>query len=93
MSFLIMPGIIIGFVIAQFFSGKKEGVQGRIKSLKIVVGKYFIHLHHWLLFLIILSILIILNYDNTFVYGIVIGIIFQGLTYSDFYKIIYRKNK
>ena len=69
MNFLIIVGIIFGFLLARFFSGKNEGEQGILKSIKIKIAKYVVHLHHWLLFLIGLSILIALDYHNNLIYG------------------------
>lgn len=92
MNFIILiVGIIIGFLIAKFFAGKKEGEQGRLKSIKFDINKLTIHLHHWLIGLAILALLMSLKFYNDLVYGLVIGIIIQGLTYKDFYKIIYRR--
>lgn len=55
------------------------------------MGKYTIHLHHRFIAIIIFIGLIIIQYHNNFIYGLLSGIIIQGLTYNDFYKIIYRK--
>jgi len=84
---------IVGFATAKIFSGKKEGKQGRIKPLQFQTKKYTTHIHHWLLGTIILGILLIFNYYNEIIFGFILGIILQGLTYKDFYKIIYKKIK
>ena len=89
--YIIISGIIIGFLIAKFFSGKKEGKQGILKSIKFSINKFNIHLHHWLIGSIILIALLIFKFYNDLVYGLIMGIIIQGLTYKDFNKIIYRK--
>ena len=90
-TYIITLGIVIGYLIAKFFSGKKVGEQGRLKSLKFDVKKYTIHLHHWFIASIIFILLVALKFYNDLIYGILIGLIIQGLTYSDFYKIVYRK--
>jgi len=82
---IFLIGFILGFIIAYIFSGKKEGKKPR---LILKTNKYNYHLHHWIIFLLILIILLIVRYYNDMIYGIIIGIIFQGLTYRDFYKII-----
>lgn len=58
-SFLAIPvalisveiylGVIIGYFCGKFFAGKYDGYQ-RIKSIFINIGKYRIHLHHWIIF-------------------------------------------
>jgi len=89
--YVVVFGVVIGFFIAKFFSGKKESKQGRIKSLKFDVKRYTVHLHHWFIALIILILLVALEFYNDLIYGILIGLIIQGLTYRDFYKIVYQR--
>ncbi len=88
--FIIILGIIIGFLVAKFYSGKKEGDPGLFR-LKFNTKKYTIHLHHWLLATLTLIILFPFNFYNNIIYGFLIGLIIQGLTYKDFYKIIYKQ--
>ena len=87
--------VFIGFLLAKLLDGKREREreQGIVKSLKFKLNNYIIHIHHWLCALIILLILFFINYFNEAVYGFLIGLIIQGLTYRDFYQIIYRKDK
>ena len=87
----LVPAIVFGYLVARFFAGKKTGMQGRIKSIFLHTKHYKIHLHHWLFSAAALLILISLNYYHDVVFGFLIGMIFQGLTYRDFYKIVYRK--
>ena len=75
---------MIGFLVANIFAGKKEGRKPRL-ILKTRNHNY--HLHHWIIALVILIFLIVLKYFNDFVYGVLIGVIIQGLTYKDFYEI------
>jgi len=82
--------VIIGFAVVKLLSGKKEGERGIVPSLKFKIGIYFIHLHHWLWALIIILILVCIDYFNEIIYGLLIGLIIQGLTYRDFYKIVYK---
>lgn len=80
----------MGFIIAYIFSGKKEGKKPR---LILERNKYNYHIHHWIIFSAILIILLIVKYYNDIIYGIIIGIIVQGLTYRDFYKIRTKSRK
>ena len=82
----LIIGIIIGFFIFEVFSGRKEGKIGN-SILILETKKYDYHLHHWMIFLLILIILLAIEYHNDFIYGLVIGIIVHGLTYKDFYEI------
>jgi hypothetical protein len=51
-SLEIYFGIIFGYFLGKFFAGKYDGYQ-RIKSIFINIGNYKIHLHHWILSLMI----------------------------------------
>jgi hypothetical protein len=89
--YIFVIGIIIGYLIAYFFSGRKVGEQGRLKSIKFEIKGYIVHFHHWLIFSVILILLILLRIYNNFVYGLLVGVIAQGLSYRDFYKTVYKK--
>ena len=90
-GYILIVGTIAGFLIAKFFAGNKEGEQGRLKSIKFDIKKFTIHLHHWLLGLMIIILLASLKFYNDLIHGLLAGVIIQGLTYKDFYKIIYRR--
>ena len=85
----LIIGTIIGFITAKLLSGRKEGEQGILKSLKFKINNKTIHLHHWIISLTILIVLTILNHNNNIIDGLLIGITLQGITYKDFLKIIY----
>lgn len=94
--YMFILGTIVGFFIAKLFSGRKEGEEGLFKSLKFNIKNYIIHLHHWLLALLMLIILAVVDFymdliSGHLIYGILLGLIIQGLTYRDFYKIVYTK--
>ncbi len=91
MDFLILStGIVFGYLVAAFFSGEKEGRRGKFGSLIFKRKNYVIHLHHWFIAGIGLAILLSFNFYNDFIFGLLIGIVVQGLTYKDFYRLIYR---
>lgn len=82
LSFIM--GFGIGFLIASIFAGRKEGSKPR---LILKTERHDYHFHHWIIALIVLIILFATDYGNSFIYGLVIGIIIQGLTYRDFHEI------
>lgn len=90
--FLLVSGIIIGFLFWKLFAGKYEGDKSE-RSLSFLIKNYYVHIHHWFWSLILLAILFFLNIRNQFLYGFLIGSIIQGLTYKDWYLIIYRKDR
>ena len=91
--FLFLLGIMIGFLVSLFFSGKEEGKKGRLPSWKFSFKSYTVHLHHWFLISLLLIGLWFIDVTNPLIFGLLVGSITQGLTYRDFYKIIYKKKK
>jgi hypothetical protein len=87
---LFIAGIIVGYGIAKFFSGRHEGVQGRLPSLIFRVKGYNIHIHHWMWSCAILLVFILLHFRSALGYGFFTGIILQGLHYWDRFHIIYK---
>lgn len=87
---IFVLGIIIGFGIFKLFSGKREG--NKIKrSFRFLVNGYYIHIHHWIWCTILLILLLIINFQNQFIYGFLLGSIIQGLLYKDRFVVIYKK--
>lgn len=92
-SFEIYLGVLLGYLIARFFSGKKTGEQGRIKSFVFRIGNYKVHPHHWLLSGSgVLASIVFFNFSPPFpqfFFGGLAGFIAQGIfSYSDWHKIL-----
>ena len=100
---LLSTGIILGylsfiawsagFLLTRYLGSKKIGEPSKIRSYFIPLGKYKIHLHHWLL-----SSCVIIGFTvfegayvlpSNLVYGFFGAIVFHGIySYSDWYKIL-----
>ncbi|PIW91936.1 MAG: hypothetical protein CO031_01825 [Candidatus Nealsonbacteria bacterium CG_4_9_14_0_2_um_filter_37_38] len=91
-SLEIFFGLIIGYLAGKFFSGKRQGQTGIVKSIIFNVGNYRLHLHHWIACSGALAFLSLFNFPAVFAHfscGILGGLIFQGIfCYQDWYKII-----
>lgn len=89
-SLEIYFGTLFGYFITKFFSGKQTGCPGKIKSVAFNVGDYRLHLHHWLLGLMVLIFAAwhqFLPFPH-FSFGFLGGLIFQGIfCYSDWRRI------
>ena len=83
----------ISFLVAKYYQHKTAGKPRWIKSYFIPLGKYKIHLHHWILSSCAIIIFTLfkgayLLPPNLF-YGFFGGIVFHGIYYySDWYKIL-----
>lgn len=91
-SFQIFLGILLGYFFGKIVSGKKTGEPGKIRSIILEMGRYRLHLHHWLLSvgILILNFLggIFLPFPK-FSLSFFGGLAIQGiLCYSDWHKIV-----
>lgn len=94
LSVLFAIGVIIGYLGTNLFH-KKFIRTGRIGLLTFNLGKWRIHLHHWLLASLLIFVGYIAHFISSlpiFFIGILGGLIFHDL-YSDktWYKVVYRK--
>ncbi len=89
--YFLIFGFIIGFLSAYVIFGKNLKNQVLVNPFKFKLSKYKINLHHWLIAFILLLFLITIGFYNDLMYGLIIGIFLQGLTYRDFYKIISKR--
>lgn len=97
-AFLV--GLTVAFISLKVYLGGITGyytaklLSNRVKSIVFTIGKYKVHLHHWLMGSI--TILLALFYDftpfmNQLFFGFVGGVILQGIiSYPDWSKIIYK---
>lgn len=83
---------VVGFFIAKFTSGKKEGKRGRLPSVKFVFKKNTLWLHHWIFFAAAIILLALFDVKQTIWYGYCAGAIIQGWTYKDWYYIFFRND-
>ncbi|MFC1899418.1 hypothetical protein ACFLXP_03720 [Chloroflexota bacterium] len=98
-----MAGIILGylsfatwftgFLLARYVGGKNIGEPGRVRSHFIPVGKYRIHIHHWLWSSC--AIVTFASFGGTYLlppnlfYGFFGAIVFHGIySYSDWYRVL-----
>jgi len=88
--FIFGVALLIGFLAASFFAGEEEGERGRVGSLRIHVKDYVLHVHHWFYAAAIMVALPSNEPHKEVMYGFLAGILVQGLTYRDFYKLVYR---
>jgi len=87
-------GLTLGYFLTKYFSGPIEREKGRFPSLRLSIGRYKLHLHHWMVaisFIVTLCIGGILS-PNNFLFWMGGGMALQGiLCYNDWYKIVYRR--
>lgn len=86
---IFISGVITAFVFWSVFAGKYEGDKLK-RSIRLKIGMYRIHIHHWIWCLAILVIYVFFGFYHPFILGVLIGSIAQGLTYKDRFVIFYK---
>lgn len=85
-----------GFAISKFCGGKKDGRQGRVKSIIIPWRTWELHLHHWFVCIVLVIVSVVKGFSiitPELFYGFLGGLVFQGIfCYSDWHRIIKRKH-
>jgi hypothetical protein len=94
-------GIAISYFCAYFFAGREVYQQGILPSLVFNFSYWQVHLHHWLMSLLLLVFLILPLFIKQkistplflFVFGFSSGLIAQGvISYSDWFEILTKIN-
>ncbi len=93
LGYLSFIAWFVGFVLARYLGSKAVGEPSKVRSYFIPLGKYKIHLHHWLLSSC--AIIVFAVFRGAYVlpsdlfYGFFGAIVFHGIyCYSDWYKIL-----
>lgn len=86
-----------GHIAGKLGGGMSEGQSGRVKSIIIPLGKWRLHLHHWLCSLSLLSASAASGFylfGPHVTYGFLGGLAFQGIyCYSDWHRILIRRRQ
>ena len=94
-SFLFTAGIVLGYVLCKIFCNIFVH-NGKIGSIFLDYGKWQVHLHHWIIGIIILAIVWVIDYFYlpTFFAGAICGMIIQDIyDYNDWYKILVKNEE
>ncbi len=83
----------VGFLLVKYLGSKTVGEPSKIRSYFIPLGKYEIHLHHWLLSSGVIIVFVVFKgtyvLPSDLVYGFFGAIVFHGIYYySDWYKVL-----
>ena len=83
----------VGFVLTKYVGSKKVGEPSKVRSYFIPLGKYKIHLHHWLVSSCAIIIFTVFKgahvLPSDLFYGFFGAIVFHGIYfYSDWHRIL-----
>jgi len=92
LGYLFFISCLLSFLITKYLAGKASGEQGRVKSILIPLGRYQLHVHHWLISTGVIGLSMTTNVclgTPVIFYGALGGLVFQGVyCYSDWHKIL-----
>jgi hypothetical protein len=94
-SFSFTGGILIGYLATKIFCNLFVH-NGKIDSIFIDAGKWRVHLHHWIMGLMLLAIVWVIDfyYLPTLFAGFMCGIIIQDIyDYNDWHKVIVKNEE
>ncbi len=92
LGYFFLVSLILGFLASKLGGGKKSGEKGRVKSILIPFGKRKIHVHHWIIALLLIPVgffVYVPLLPPVIICGFLSGIAFQGIySYRDWHKIV-----
>lgn len=94
-SFLFTVGIMMGYVLCKMFCHLFVH-NGKIDSVFLDLGKWKLHLHHWIMGFMVLGIVWVIDYLYlpTFFAGAVVGVILQDIyDYNDWHQIVIKNDE
>jgi hypothetical protein len=94
-SFLLALGLAVGFIGTRVFF-KLFVYNGKVDLNYINCGKWKIHVHHWLLGLLVLLIAWVVDhfYLPRFFVGVVLGIVIQDIyDFNDWHKVLVKNEE
>ncbi len=92
-SITFTVGIVFGYLLCRAFCQLFVN-NGRIDSIFLDFGEWKLHLHHWIMGIMILGLVWMVDYFYlpTFFAGVICGVIIQDIyDYNDWHKVIVKK--
>ncbi len=89
-SFAFTGGIVVGYLLAKAFC-HVFWKTGKVESIFFDLGKWQLHLHHWIMGLMILGVAWAIDffYLPAFFAGVVIGVAVQDIyDYNDWHQVL-----
>ena len=88
---------ISAYMITKYLSAKETTQPSKIPSIVLPLGKYRLHLHHWLISSAAMAIVLIQGswfFPSDLLYGALGGVAFHGVyCYDDWHKILSLKQR
>ncbi len=93
LGYLSFIAWFVGFLLARYLGSKAVGEPSKVRSYFIPLGKYKIHLHHWLLSSCVIRVFAVFKgayvLPSDLFYGFFGAIVFHGIyCYSDWHRIL-----
>jgi len=96
-GYLFLVSWFPSFLMCKYLSANSVGEPSKFKSIIVPVGKWKMHLHHWLYALGVGGVSSTTGYyclNPAITYGLLGGLVFQGIyCYSDWHRIVSLKGR
>ncbi|MFC1901177.1 hypothetical protein ACFLYN_06250 [Chloroflexota bacterium] len=96
LGYLFFLSLLLSLLATKYIAGNTVGEQGKFKSIVIPIRKWGIHIHHWIYSLCLIAISSVTGMyflSPTITYGLLGGLVFQGIYYySDWHVIMVNRH-
>lgn len=89
---IYLAAMLAGVFFWNTMAGKYEGDRLE-RSWRIPLGRFYLHIHHWLYCLVLMVSLQALDLSCPGVDGFLAGSVLQGFTYRDWYLLYYEQDQ
>lgn len=96
LGYLFLLSWLLGFFAARYVAGESAGVRGRLGSIIIPFRRWRLHIHHWLYSLWLMGISLATGIHfltPSITYGLLGGLVFQGIYYYNDWHIVLTTRK
>ncbi len=97
LGYLFFLSWLLGFLASKYVAGNSVGERGKVRSLAISFRRWKIHFHHWFYSVCLLGFSSITGMHfltPTITYGLLAGLIFQGIyVYGDWHVILVSRGR
>ena len=96
-GYLFFISWLPSYLVCKYLSANEVGQRSRVKSIIIPLGRWKMHLHHWICSLGIAGLCTTTGYyliNPAMTYGVLGGLAFQGVyCYSDWNRVLFRSRR
>lgn len=94
-SSIFAAGMILGYLATKFYCHKMGIDEEKGDKIFLDVGKWTIHLHHWILGILLIAFITLAGFNHAipvFLWGALFGMMLQDIyDYNDWHEVVIKK--